>query len=181
MGKTMKCIYYLTATLESTSRISGDLHDAGIKDWFIHVLSKDEAGLRKKKIHSSNYLEQIDLLRFGIIGAVLGLLAGVFAIWLMTYFKPFGSGVPTIVYVGIMIVLILFGAWEGGLTGVASENKKVSAFHDEIQAGNYLILIYTKAEKESDVKEMMKAKHPEAKLVAEDKQFFNPLSGLQRI
>jgi len=53
----MKCLYYLTSTLDSTRKITDDLHQAGIDDWFIHVLSKDEAGLKKEKIHSSNYLE----------------------------------------------------------------------------------------------------------------------------
>jgi len=45
----MKCIYYLTSTLESTRKITDDLHQAGIEDWFIHVLSHDEAGLKKEK------------------------------------------------------------------------------------------------------------------------------------
>jgi len=54
----MKCIYYLTPTLDSTKKITDDLHQAGIDDWFIHVLSHNEAVLKKEKIHSSNYLEQ---------------------------------------------------------------------------------------------------------------------------
>ncbi len=62
----MKCLYYLTATLNSVRDITDDLHQAGINDWFIHALSKDEDGLAKHKIHSSNYLEQLDLLRYGI-------------------------------------------------------------------------------------------------------------------
>jgi hypothetical protein len=72
----MKCLYYLTSTLNSTKSITDDLHKAVIDNWFIHVLSKDEAGLNKHKIHSGNYLEQLDILRFGIIGAMSGLLVG---------------------------------------------------------------------------------------------------------
>jgi hypothetical protein len=93
-------IDYLMATLESASHITNDLHGAGIRDWFIHVLSKDEVGLRKMKIHSSNYLEQLDILRFGIIAIV---------------------------------------------------------------------------------KATMHAKHQEAELVAEDENFYNPLTGLKRV
>lgn len=177
----MKCIYYLTSTLDSTSQISDDLHKAGIGDWFIHVLSRDEAGLSKKKIHSSNYLEQLDILRFGIIGAVVGFVLGLFAAnWLETA-KPFGPDVPGIVYFAITGVLTLFGTWEGGLMGIANENKKIALFHDDIAAGKYLILIYARKNKEDIVKTVMATQHPEAQRVAEDEYFYNPLSGLKRI
>jgi hypothetical protein len=177
----MKCIYYLTSTLASTSHITDDLHKAGIGDWFIHVLSKDEAGLRKMKIHSSNYLEQLDILRFGIIGAIVGFIAGLFAAnWLDTA-KPFGPDVPGIVYFAVAGVLTLFGAWEGGLVGIASESKKIGLFHDDIESGKYLILIYARKDKEAIVKAVMDTKHPEAELVAEDGYFYNPLTGLKRI
>ena len=51
----MKCLYYLTPALNSAHTISDDLHAVGVKDFYIHVISKDEAGLQKKHIHSSNY------------------------------------------------------------------------------------------------------------------------------
>ena len=66
----MKCLYYLTSTLDSTSKISDDLHQSGIDNWYIHVLSKDEAGIKKNKIHSSNYLERLEILRYGIVGVI---------------------------------------------------------------------------------------------------------------
>ena len=117
----MKCFYYLTSNLDSTSHITDDLHKAGIDDWFIHVLSKDESGLNKKKIHSSNYLEQLDILRYGIIGAIAGFIIGLMVAWFLDSVKPFGPDVPAIVNYAIIGVLTLFGAWEGGLTGIASE------------------------------------------------------------
>lgn len=177
----MKCIYYLTSTLDSTGHITDDLHDAGIDDWFIHVLSKDETGLSKKKIHSSNYLEKLDLLRFGIIGAIVGFLVGLFAANLLKTTQPFGPDVPNIVYYAIVGVITSFGAWEGGLTGIASENKKIALFHDDIAVGRYLILIYARKDKEAIVKSVMQSKHPEANLVAEDSYFYNPLSTLKRV
>lgn len=176
----MKCIYYLTSTLDSTSHITDDLHEAGISDWFIHVLSKDEAGLRKMKIHSSNYLEQLDILRFGIIGAITGFIIGLCAAYFLKSTQPFGPDVPDIVYFAVVGVLTCFGTWEGGLIGISSENKKIALFHDDIQSGKYLILIYAKKEKEDVVRKVMQRKHPEGRLVAEDDYFYNPLVGLQR-
>jgi hypothetical protein len=67
------------------------------------------------------------------------------------------------------------------LIGIGSENKKIALFHDDIVSGKYLILIYARREHEETIKTVMKTKHPEAQLVAEDGYFYNPLSGLKRI
>ena len=73
----MKCMYYLAPSLVSTHQVSDDLHAVGIDDWYVHVISKDEAGLKNEKIHSSNWLETTDLLHDGFIGANFGLIIGV--------------------------------------------------------------------------------------------------------
>jgi hypothetical protein len=177
----MKCLYYLASTLDSTRKVTDDLHAAGINDWFIHVLSKDLAGLKKYKIHSSNYLEQLDILRFGILGGLLGFFVGLLAVWLFSVIKPFGSDMPSIVYFALAGFLTLFGTWEGGLAGIASENKKTSLFHDELEAGKYLILIYARKEAEDTVRKVMGKGRPEAKLAAVDANFYNPLIGLKRL
>lgn len=177
----MKCLYYLTSTLDSTRKITDDLHQTGIDDWFIHVLSKDEAGLKKDKIHSSNYLEQLDILRYGIIGAVAGFIVGLIAAGLLDATKPFGPNMADGVYYILIAFFTLFGSWEGGLTGIASENKKIASFRDDLDAGSYLILIYAKQASEELIKKIMMLHHPEAGLVAVDANFYNPLTELKRI
>ncbi|MDP3334296.1 MAG: hypothetical protein Q8S55_20265 [Methylococcaceae bacterium] len=177
----MKCHYYLTSTLDSTQSITDDLHQAGIEDWFIHVLSKDAAGLKKHKIHSSNFLEQLDILRFGIIGAIAGLLIGFLSAVLLDRFQLFGTNLPNSAYFGLIMFWTLFCAWEGGLTGIATENKKIVLFHDDLDAGSYLLLVYSKQADEAPIKTLMAARHPEAQLTAVDTHFYNPLATLTRI
>ncbi|MCK5831745.1 MAG: hypothetical protein KAH20_15735 [Methylococcales bacterium] len=177
----MKCFYYLTSTLESTSQITKDLHQAGINDWFIHVLSKDEAGLKKEKIHSSNYLEQLDIMRYGIIGAFVGLLIGISAAVTVNATNLFGTEVPDIAFYAIIGFFTMFGIWEGGLTGIATENKKISLFHEDLESGRYLILVYAQKASEDLVKKVMQKNHQEAELAAVDASFYNPLVGLTRI
>ena len=176
----MKCMYYLAPTLDETHRISDDLHEAGVNDWFMHVVSKDEAGLKREKLHSSNYLETLDLVRDGFIGANIGFIAGVIGSGLLMYFQPFGPNVPNFVYLILIVVATLFGAWEGGLFGVDSENQKLKRFHDDIEAGKYLILIYARKGQGEVVKEMMAAKHPQARHVATDRHFVNPFAVVRR-
>ena len=176
----MKCLYYLAPTLDSTHVISDDLHETGIKDFFVHVISRDEAGLQQQHIHSSNYLETLDLVRDGIIGGVLGFLVGLLGVALLEYFDPIGVEIPAFVYYALVGVATLFGAWEGGLIGIGIENRKLAKFHDDIEAGKFLILIYALKEQEEVVSKMMRERHPESELVAVDRHFINPFSTLKR-
>lgn len=176
----MKCLYYLAPTLDSTHVISDDLHEAGVKDFFVHVVSRDEAGLQQQHIHSSNYLETLDVVRDGIIGGVLGFVAGLIGVGLLDYFDPIGVEIPAFVYYALVGVATLFGAWEGGLIGVGIENRKLAKFHDDIEAGKFLILIYALKEQEDRINKMMRERHPESELVAVDRHFINPFSTLKR-
>jgi hypothetical protein len=176
----MKCLYYLARTLESTRRISDDVRAVGVSDFLLHVISKDEAGLQKEHIHSSNYLETLDLIRAGLIGAAIGFIPGVIGVGLLQYFQPFGPAVPRVVYFATVAVAMLFGAWEGGLTGIATENRKLAGFHDDIERGGYLILIYAPRDQEAAVRTMMRSRHRETELGAIDRHFMNPFSAVKR-
>src|ERR1700736_6377662 len=169
----MKCIYFLTPTIATTDQVSADLHEVGVNDFYLHVICRDHAGLKRHQIHSSNYFETLDVVRDGFIGAALGFLM---------YTKPFGDhGVPTFVYAILVGAATLFGAWEGGLVGIDSENKKLAKFHDDLVAGKYLILVYVRKHREQVVLKMMREKHPHAELVAIDSHFVNPFSNVRRV
>ncbi|MEX1033865.1 MAG: hypothetical protein WDZ30_10940 [Cellvibrionaceae bacterium] len=172
----MKCYYYLSPSLASTEGIAEDLHEAGVSDWFMHIVSKDEAGLSRKQLHSSNYLETLDFIRYGLIGALCGFIIGLGLAGLLNVFNPFGIDLPMLAYIGVVFLLSCFGAWQGGLLGVSMENKKLHKFHDKIDGGHYLILVYAHKNKEDGVVKTMAKLHPEAKLVGVDRQFFNPFS-----
>ncbi|MDO8906978.1 MAG: hypothetical protein Q7W55_00615 [Pseudohongiella sp.] len=177
----MKCIYYLSPTLKSTQQISDDLHDIGIDDWFLHIHSKDESGLVKRRLHSSNYLETLDFIREGMIGAAIGFVAGLAMAGIAAVTDPFGIPTPLLGLAAIVFLVSCFGAWVGGLTGVARENKKIANFHEDIVAGQYLILIYAKEKQIESIRQMMSNKHPEAALAAVDAHFLNPFADLKLV
>jgi hypothetical protein len=176
----VKCLYYVAPTLDSAHHISDDLHALGVRDSFLHVIAADEAGLKQWNIHAGNYLETLDLVRDGFIGSAVGFFTGLIGVGLLKSFEPFGPAVPRIAYFATVAVATLFGAWEGGLTGIATENKKLAEFHSDIEAGRCLILIYARQEQEAAVRQMLLARHPEAELAAIDPHFINPFSAVQR-
>ncbi len=178
----MKCLYFLTPTLATTEQVSADLHAAGVKDFYLHVISRDELGLKRHHIHSSNYFETLDIVRDGFIGATLGFLIGLAGIGLLMFMKPFGEHeVPVFVYAILVGVATLFGAWEGGLVGIDSENKKLAKFHDDLVAGKYLVLVYVRKHREQVVLSMMREKHSDAELAAIDSHFINPFSSVRKV
>ena len=177
----MKCLYYLASSIDNTHTISDDIQQAGINNWFLHIISKDTAGMKKHQLHSGNYIEKLDVLRDGILGAIIGLCIGLIIVAFISYKEYFPPEVPNISYFAIVIVLTMFCAWQGGLTGIASENKKLEAFHDDLDAGKYLILVYARASQEDAITNMMAKKHPDIRLEGYDSSFFNPLSRVQRI
>ena len=181
-GEAMKCIYFLTPTIATTDQVSADLHEVGVMDFYLHVICRDHAGLKRHQIQSSNYFETLDVVRDGFIGAALGFLIGLAGVGLLLYTRPFGQYVvPTFVYAILVGVATLFGAWEGGLVGIDSEHKKLAKFHDDLVAGKYLILVYVRKHREQIVLKMMRDKHPDAELVAIDSHFVNPFSNVRRV
>jgi hypothetical protein len=177
----MKCIYYIAPTLPSAQRISDDLHAAGVSDFYLHVVARDELGLKQQQIHSANYLETLDVIRDGYLGAMIGFAAGLVGIGLMYYSEPFGPNVPGFVYAALLAAATLFGAWEGGLIGVDSENRKLRKFHAEIAAGKYVILVYVRKQLEATVLALMEKNHPEAELAGIDTHFINPFSSVKPV
>ena len=175
----MKTTYYLVSTLSSTQNIANELHRAGVKDWFIHIISNDESGINKRHLHSSNYLETLDVVRDGVIGAMLGFLIGIIAAGLIAYLQPLGGDLPNVIYFFIIGLVTLFGLWEGGLAGIASKNRKLAEFEQDLANGKHLILIYATKKNESRIQYIMSHRFPGVKLAARDSHFLNPFSTLE--
>ena len=179
-GVPMKCLYYVAPTLDSTRTISDDLHQIGIKDWYMHVISKDKAGLRRAKIHSSNEIETLDILRTSLLGASAGFLIGLVGAAALLTFDVFGESASIWAYSAVVVVATMFGAWFGGLLGFGTENHKLREFHDDIESGKYLFLIYARSNKLDAIREMMRLRHPESMHVATDAHYLNPLGNVHR-
>ena len=170
----MRRMYYLTDNIDSCEQISADLHHAGITDWNFHVLGKDEAGLHKRHIHSANYVHKLDIVRDAERGGLLGLVAASFVTLYLNSADTFAGHTSGLMYVAIFGFVTLFGVWAGGMVGLATENQKIAQFHDDIEAGRFLIMIDVKKEDEERLKNLMASAHPEASFKRTGSTFINP-------
>ena len=166
----MRRLYYVADDLPTTRAISETLHDEGVKDWNFHVVAKDEDGLYRHHIHSATPIQQLDIVhtgeRYAMVGAMVGLTGGLAAY--------FGASLPVLSVVAITLIAALFGAWLGGMVGLSRENYKLEPFHEEIEAGRYLIMVDVRDESRARVREIMNMGFPRVRYCGKESTLINP-------
>ncbi|XOV84116.1 MAG: hypothetical protein ACFHXK_03150 [bacterium] len=159
----MRRLYYVAESVEAAQAVADALQALGIPRLRLHVLSRDEAGLYTHNIHSANPIHQLDILHTAGRYALIGLLAGLLLAALLSGAFSMGWLALDIGWSGTLILAgigLCFGAWEGGMIGLSRENYKIERFHDDIEAGRYLIMVDVSRQQRPLVKELMNFDFP---------------------
>lgn len=158
----MKRLYYLTNSIDRAESVSKDIHKEGVSDWNFHIMSRDRDGLTKHHLHSTNTLiHERDVIRISERGAIFGLISGICAILAFFIMIP---GVPIRLVSEVLILLVCLafgvsGAFLGGIVGLAMENAKIRCFHEDLDAGNYLLMIDVRKKDSVQIEKMMLLQH----------------------
>lgn len=172
----MKRLFYVVDSIDSVDEISEDLHSHGVSDWRFHIISRDEAGLYRHHLHTASVLDRTDLPRFVERGVLIGAVAGVLVMGILSLIV--GLNLPTGAWIALFAFAVVAGGWLAGFGGIQSENYRIRRFHDDIEAGKYLVMVDVPQKDEQEMKRLMGMRHPEAVLRGEDSSFNNPLAGL---
>ena len=171
----MKRLYYLTENLESTGRISTELHQSGITDWHFHVLSKDKSGLFRRHINSATGFQSRDIIHRCEQGALVGAISGLILTLLLWLIDPAAFTMSMTTSLVIVGLLILFGIWVGGMVGLSHENYKIKRFHSDLELGRHLLMVDVQSHQKQAVLAIMH-QHPEAKAAGEGSTLTNPFT-----
>lgn len=174
----MRRLYYVADHVEDAEAVCQALQREGISNWHLHVLAKDEAGLYTHKIHSANPLHQLDILHTGLRFAGYGLLGGLLiglALYSFSAMGWLGMAVPEWVVLMLACLGTLFGAWQGGMVGLSREHYKIERYHEEIEAGKYLLMVDVNQEQRPLVREMMNFDFPQVPYRGASNTGINPL------
>lgn len=172
----MKRLYYLTNDIAVAQSVSVKLHENGIGDWDFHVLSKDEAGIKKHHLNSATPIHELDILRSGERGLIYGAILALVLIVLVGYFTPWFEIFGLLGVFGIGIITIGFSTWLGGFVGMQTENYKIRRFHGAIQKGCYLLMVDVTADKKDSIEELLMDESGVHK-AGEDTTLVMPFSG----
>lgn len=168
-------LFYLVSSIDSAKGISDDLHEHGITNWRFHIFSKDEAGLYTHQLHSASIVDRTDLPRYVERGAIIGFILA------LAFLLPLALlnilDMPAAAWIALFIFVVVAGGWVAGFGGIQNENYRIKPFHDDIEAGKYLIMVDAPKNHISTVKELVTKNHPEAVLQGQDSSFNNPFAG----
>ncbi|XOZ33822.1 hypothetical protein ACMDCT_00865 [Halomonadaceae bacterium KBTZ08] len=168
----MKRLFYLVDQMDNVEAISEDLHDEGITDWRFHILSRDDAGLFTRRLHSATLFDRTDLARYTERGALAGALFGLTFIATAQWAQAFTM--PSVAWIALFLFMTAAGAFIAGFGGIGTENYRIRRFHDAIENGQHLVMVDVKQKDEQRMKELMAERHPEADLQQETSSFNNP-------
>jgi len=160
----MKRLYYLATNLSTTEQISSDLHEAGVTDQNLHVLSKDDAELTRNNIHPATFYQKSDMIRGGERGAFLGIAGGLLVAVCLLLFSPSEMVAGTTVII-LSILGALLGAILGGAHGLMQGSYKIAKYGEALRQGKHLIMVDLEQHEEQRIRSLMSRKHPEGILV----------------
>lgn len=169
----MRRLYYLTKNINIAESVSDRLHEEGVTDWHFHVLGKDKANVIRHHLHGATPLQELDIIRSGERGVLLGLCVGMLATAFVSSFTSLGEYMTVVSQIATVIGFSLFGAWLGGLVGVSTENYKIRRFHNEIESGSFLLMIDVTKDQQRAVCDVMD-EFGQIKQAGEDSTFITP-------
>ncbi len=168
----MTRLYYLTDKLHTCELVERSLHEAGVRNWNFHVLSKDQIGLYQHRIHAATTYQRLDVVhsgeRWALGGAAAGLGVGLAALAL----HP--EGVDALTVTLLTVIGALAGAWRGALLGLGRESYKIARFHDDLAAGRHLIMVDVNDRYRSRIRELISVRYPSVEFQGRDSVLISP-------
>ena len=93
-----------------------------------------------------------------LVGAITGAVVG----FVIFRFPPEGLSFPIGAILAFVLLGAMFGIWVSGMIGSGAPNSQLKEFEKSIAAGKILIMVDVPREKISEVRGIMKKRHPEA-------------------
>lgn len=154
----MKRYFYLSDDLDDLEVIEEQLEERGVSTPQIHVISKDEAGLDKHKLHQVHQWFQTDVVHTTLRGALIGVLVAA-AIIVVAYVAGLAAVIGWFPFIFLSIVLLGFCTWEAGFIGTQLPNRHYKRFNKALEDGQHLLMVDIDPQEESILREVA-SQHP---------------------
>lgn len=161
----MKRFYYRTRSLSSVLGISRDLQHAGIGASRIHVMGRNTGVLQQADLPTTSVWEETDILHFGFMGAIYGMVGGMIVGMLLAAMDPWGLPLDSDAVIACTAFGLCFGAWLGGIRGISTRNHHLAPYLSAVeQDGDYLVMVDADDDRHvHSIETVMHTRHQEAR------------------
>lgn len=144
----MKRYYFITDDLDDLQGVETDLKSAGITTPQIHVLSRDDAGVERRRLHQVEAVLKMDVVHGTEKGALIGVI-GAAAILLAAWLSGLTATYTWIPAIFLAVIVLGFCTWEGGLIGIQKPHADFQRFQGDLEAGRHILFVDVDPEQES--------------------------------
>lgn len=136
----MERYYFISDDIGEVQKAQSELLQRGVASPHVRVLSNDDAELDRRGLRSVFPFLRQDVVRSTERGALIG-----FGGALLVVVVAFLAGVSTLVgwipVLFLAVILLGFGAWEGGLIGMERRNYKFERFEQALAKGSHVLMV----------------------------------------
>ena len=132
--------FFISGDLDDMDRVESELENAGVSTAQIHILSKDDDGVARRNLHEVHAFMKTDVIRSGLRGAVLGVVAAVLVLF-FAHYSSATDNVGWLPFVFLSIVVLGFCTWEGGFFGFQVPNAQFKQFEEVLAQGWHVFFV----------------------------------------
>ena len=134
--------YFIGTSLDELEDFEDQLEAAGISTPQIHVLSLDDAEVAKHQhLHEVQSVMKSDVVHTSFQGATIGAVLSLLILAAVQQFGWASSPTGWMPFLFLVVVLIGFCTWEGGLIGIQKPNYKFVRFEEVLAAGKHVFFV----------------------------------------
>lgn len=144
----MRRHYYISDDLDDLESIEMELEQQGVTKPQVHVLSRDDAGVKEHNLNKVPSLMKKDVVHSTCIAAFFGFLCGVLVLFVAQY-----TGITETVgwapFIFLAVVVMGFITWEGGMWGIQEPNIHFKRFEQILAEGKHVLFVEVKKDQEA--------------------------------
>ncbi len=162
----MNRYYYISENLDDLEQVEKELEVSGLVTPQIHVVSKDDSGVRThNNLHSIRSVFKTNVAHGMIRGAWIGLGLSALVL-LLTYYSNWPADYTWVPFIFLAVVALGFSAWVGGLIGIQVPHKDLRQFEAQLKEGKHLFIVDIDKEQKASLDKVVHA-HPGLQLAGE--------------
>lgn len=132
--------FFASSELRDLELLEMELEGMGVVRPQIHVLTDSEAQLSGYRLHEVSSLMRTDVIRKGLMGAVVGAV-GCFLVLAIASISGLAASVGWTPFILLAIVVLGFCTWEAGFLGFQLPNRRFRNFERLLKEGKHLFFV----------------------------------------